>query len=107
MLLFPVLLLVVDAGLKTWILKEPPRDGMADLALGALTFNGVHLMTVLGGVNLTAPVLFMIVGSPIVWFFCLLVSEKLVTRWRLGVSYVVGVMWFAWSTSMMLYLAGP
>jgi hypothetical protein len=112
----PIVLLSFDVFFKYLLFKRMPHDSVADVCLGALTFNVIHLLTELwqqDGVSST-PARKLFWG--VVWVglqFCawpaaLFWSERLAaegTRTRLLLlSYVAGITWFAYSTGRMLLL---
>jgi hypothetical protein len=109
LVLLPVGLAVLDGIYKRVIFKHAPYDGVADIALAALTFSAVHLITKSmpphNALTVPAGVIIVVIAQFAAWPLALTWS-----RWLrdsksgigIGVSYCVGILWFVYSVGRLL-----
>ena len=111
LILVPVGLLALDVIYKWSMFGRPPYDSVADMALAALTFGAVHLLTNLvqaTGHPTTVPAMAVVwvllqFGA---WPAALLWSRRL-EKMGSGVpwlSYLAGGIWFTYGTGQVLTL---
>jgi hypothetical protein len=107
----PILLAVLDGIYKRAIFEHPPYDGVADIALAALTFSGVHLIT--KSMSPAHPlmvqplVILVVIGQAVVWPLALGWSKALrdaKSGVGIAVSYSAGILWFLWTVGWLLLL---
>jgi hypothetical protein len=107
----PIFLAVLDGIYKRAIFDHRPYDGVADIALAALTFSGVHLITKSMSPDhplMVQPIVILVViGQAVVWPLALGWGKALrdSTSWiGIPLSYGAGVVWFLWTVGWMLLL---
>lgn len=112
----PFILVTFDIVYKRLIFRSLPYDSMADMALGALAFNGVHLLgrlitdgasghPELHGLRIVAAFLLTAV-QVLVWFVFLFFGRILkgASEKQLLLSYAAGAFWFTLTAGLILII---